>query len=310
MAAGGNWKLGLFYSGVTTIAWGLLPIALKVMMGWMDAYTIVWYRFVAAALIVGAWLAWNGELPSLSRLGAGARMILLLATAGLIGNYVFYMLGLTYVSPGTSQVLIQTAPVFLLLGGVFVFRERFSGRQWLGLIILIAGMGLFFHDRLAEMTRLEGDLSSGAAMILTASVTWAAYALAQKYLLRHLTAQGILLFIYVASSVVLMPSAEPGAILDLGAWPLAVLAFCSLNTVVAYGSFAEAMRHWEASRISAVIALSPLLTILFAQLFDALPTGYRSEETIDAISLGGAILVLSGSAVCALGGSRKTERET
>ena len=40
MAAAGNWKLGLFYSAVTTIAWGLLPIALKVMMGWMDAYRV------------------------------------------------------------------------------------------------------------------------------------------------------------------------------------------------------------------------------------------------------------------------------
>ena len=49
---------------------------------------------------------------------------------------------------------------------------------------------------------------------------------------------------------------------------------------------------------------------LFAQLFDALPTGYRSEESVDAIRLGGALLVLLGSATCALGSARTKESGT
>ena len=53
------------------------------------------------------------------------------------------------------------------------------------------------------------------------------------------------------------------AVGDLTAWPVALLVFCSLNTVIAYGAFGEAMSHWDASRVSAVIALSPLLTLLF-----------------------------------------------
>ncbi|MGI9263714.1 MAG: DMT family transporter [Gammaproteobacteria bacterium] len=299
-----NWKLGLFYSAVTAIAWGLLPIALKAMLVWMDAYTIVWYRFAAATIIAGAWLTWNGSLPRLSRLNRRGWVMLFLAIAGLIGNYVFYMLGLKYVSPGTTQVLIQTAPIFLLLGGVFVFREAFSGRQWLGLILLVAGLMVFFYDQLGEIASLEGNLPTGVALITMASIVWTVYALAQKSLQRQLTAQGILLLIYVASSLVLAPTADPGAIMDLGLWPLAILVFCSINTVIAYGSFAEAMRHWEASRISAVISLSPLLTIIFAEALDALPTGYESEESMDALRLTGALIVLSGSAICALGSAK------
>ena len=304
MSTTGNWRLGLFYSTVTTVAWGFLPIALKAMLTWMDAYTIVWYRFVAAMIIAGAWLIWNGSLPRLMRLDAMGRLILFLAIAGLIGNYVFYILGLRYVSPGTTQVLIQTAPIFLLLGGVFVFGESFTGRQWLGLVILIGGIVLFFHNQLAEIASLSGDLSTGVALITLASIVWTVYALAQKSLQRQLSPQGMLLVIYVVSTVILLPTADPSSIAGLGLWPLAILAFCSLNTVIAYGSFAEAMRHWEASRISAVIALSPLLTILFAQILEVLPTGYESEESMDALRLFGAVVVLAGSATCALGGAK------
>ncbi len=304
MSTTGNWRLGLFYSAVTTIAWGILPIALKAMLTWMDAYTIIWYRFVVAMIIVGVWLAWNGSLPRLMRLDAMGWLILFLAIAGLIGNYVFYILGLEYVSPGTTQVLIQTAPIFLLLGGVFVFGESFTRRQWLGLAILIGGIVLFFHNQLGEIASMSGNLSKGVAIITLASIVWTVYALAQKYLQRQLSAQGMLLVIYVVSTVVLLPTADPSSIASLGWWPLAILAFCSLNTVIAYGCFAEAMHHWEASRISAVIALSPLLTILFAQLLDILPTGYESEESMDALRLLGVVVVLAGSATCALGGAK------
>jgi drug/metabolite transporter (DMT)-like permease len=293
------------YSSVTAVAWGFLPIALKEMLLWMDAYTIVWYRFLVATLIAGAWLTWNGSLPRLLQLDAKSWLILFLAIAGLIGNYVFYTLGLKYVSPGTTQMLIQTAPIFLLLGGVFVFGETFAGRQWLGLLLLVGGLVLFFHRQLGVIASLEGDLPVGVALITLASIVWTVYALAQKFLQRHITAQGILLVIYFVSTIVLMPTANPASISGLGLWPFAILAFCCLNTLVAYGSFAEAMRHWEASRISAVIALSPLLTILFAQVLDALPTGYESEESIDLLRLLGAMVVLAGSISCALGGSKE-----
>lgn len=305
MRTTGNWRLGLLYSSVTAVAWGFLPIALKEMLLWMDAYTIVWYRFLVATLIAGAWLTWNGSLPRLLQLDAKSWLILFLAIAGLIGNYVFYTLGLKYVSPGTTQMLIQTAPIFLLLGGVFVFGETFAGRQWLGLLLLVGGLVLFFHRQLGVIASLEGDLPVGVALITLASIVWTVYALAQKFLQRHITAQGILLVIYFVSTIVLMPTANPASISGLSLWPFAILAFCCLNTLVAYGSFAEAMRHWEASRISAVIALSPLLTILFAQVLDALPTGYESEESIDLLRLLGAMVVLAGSISCALGGSKE-----
>ena len=309
MSAGaGNWRLGLLYAGITTLAWGLLPIALKAMLAHMDPYTLTWYRFLAAALITGLVLTATGRLPRLGRLDVAGRVLMVVAIFGLIGNYVLYLLGLDYASPGTTQVLMQLAPLFLLLGGVLFLGESFAPRQWLGFAALVSGLPLFFHARLGELVVLDGDFARGTGLILLSALVWTAYALAQKLLLRYLTAQGILLVIYAAASITLLPASIPAAIGDLTAWPVALLVFCCLNTVIAYGAFGEAMSHWEASRVSAVIALSPLLTLLFGWLLGHLSAGYENTDQLDALSLAGALVVVCGSALCALGGARRDRR--
>lgn len=301
----GNWRLGLLFASITAVSWGLLPIALKAMLDHMDPYTITWYRFVAAALIAGGALWITGGLPRLGKLDSRSRWILGVAVASLIGNYVLYLLGLSYASPGSTQVLIQLAPMFLLLGGLIVFRESFNMMQWLGLLILIAGLGLFFHDRLSELADLDTDLGKGVALISLAALVWALYAIAQKMLQGRMTSQGVLLVIYVAASVTLLPTSAPASIQTLSAWGFTLLVFCSLNTLIAYGAFAEALKHWEATRTSAVLAVTPLLTMLFGAVIAALPTGYVNQDSVDALSLTGAAMVVAGSAACALGGQRR-----
>lgn len=301
----GNWRLGFLLALVTATSWGLLPIALKAMLNYMDPVTITWFRFLAAALITGGVLSWTGGLPKLHRLGARTLGILLVAVAGLIGNYLLYLMGLSFASPSAAQVLVQLAPLFLLLGGLVIFRESFSPLQWVGFAALLSGLALFFHDRLAVLTDLDSDLSKGVILIVLASLVWAAYAIAQKLLHGYMSSQGILLVIYVAASISLVPASVPQSIGELSPWALTLLAFCSVNTLVAYGCFAEAMRHWQASRVSAVLAITPLLTMAFGWLLAALPTGYTNPDKVDALSLAGAAIVVSGSAICALGGGRR-----
>lgn len=300
----GDWRVGMGFALVTASAWGLLPIALKVMLTYMDPYTITWYRFLAAALIAGSILWSRGRLPRIDRLDRRGQVLLLMAVGGLISNYIFYLLGLSHASPASTQVVIQLAPLFLLLGGLLVFHEPFNRLQSAGLITLLAGLGVFFHDRFDQLTSPDAELARGVVLIVLASLVWAIFGIAQKLLQSQMSAQSILLVIYLAASVALLPASAPAGISTLDGWGLFLLAFCSVNTLVAYGSFAEAMRHWQASRVSAVLAITPLLTVAFGALLTALPTGYTSEDSLDALSVAGAVMVVIGSAVCALGGTR------
>lgn len=305
-----NWRLGLIYAGITASAWGILPIALKALLVSMDPFTITWYRFVAAAALTALFLQARGGMPRLRQLDRRGWALLIVAAGGLTGNYLFYLLGLSHISPGAAQLLIQLAPMFLLIGGLVVFGESFSAFQWGGLLVMVAGLGLFLKDHLIEVIGFAGEFATGVVLLFLAAVTWAAYGLCQKLLQGQLSGQSILLVIYVSASLVLLPPARPETVMSQGPWALTLLAFCSLNTVIAYGSFAEALKFWDASRISAVLALTPLLTMLFASLLDALPFGYVSEESLDWVSLIGALLVVSGSALCALAGRRTVPATT
>lgn len=295
-----NSRLGFTLSLTTAVLWGLLPIALKVVLEGMDAYTIVWWRFAVAMAGLGAFLAWRGQLPRLAGSGRFALALLAVATLALIGNYVLYLVALDHVTPSVTQVVIQLAPLMLLVGGVLVFREPFRRAQWAGFVVLIAGLLLFFNERLPELAHPSKGLGLGVALTLAAAVSWAAYGLAQKKLHEHFSAQQVLWIIYVGAVVLMLPVSAPATILDLDGLQLGMLAFCCVNTLAAYGSFGEALYHWDLSRVSAVLATAPLFTIGAMWAVERSGLDLVPPEGLNALSIVGALLVVAGSMTCAL----------
>ncbi len=298
-----NWKLGLAFSLVTVLMWGLLPLALTVVLEAMDPITISWYRFGVSAVIAMAWYGYRSG-PAL-RAMLGSWPLVLAATGGLTGNYIFYILGLERTTPGAAQLLIQIAPLFLLLGSVWLLGERLSGFQWLGVAVLTAGMLLFFHSRIASTTATSDSYINGVLMLVAASVLWALYGLAQKQLLGSHHAREILLMLCVGGTFFLLPLAAPLEVLDLDGVQIAMLLFSGLNTIIAYGAFGLAMSHWQASRVSAIIPLAPLLTLLFTEALNRSGIAAMPAEPLDWISGGGALLVVTGAALAALPNNRK-----
>jgi drug/metabolite transporter (DMT)-like permease len=58
-------RKGFTLATITALLWGLLPLALKVALTELDAYTITWCRFAGAMLSLGCLLAIRGQLPEL-----------------------------------------------------------------------------------------------------------------------------------------------------------------------------------------------------------------------------------------------------
>jgi drug/metabolite transporter (DMT)-like permease len=302
--ASGRTGLGLALAATTMGLWGVLPLALGAALRTVDPLTLTWFRFLAAALLLGAWLAARRGLPRLHRLGAGGWRLLAVATAGLAVNYLGYVLGLERTTPANAQVLIQAAPLLLALGGIAVFGERFTRAQWLGLAAIVAGLAGFFASQLSALGRELGRYLSGVSWIGVAAVTWAVYGLAQKQLLRSLSSQGVMLCIYAGCALCFWPFAEPAVLAGVSAAEAALLAFCALNTLVAYGAFAAALEHWEASRVSAVLALTPLATLAASAAAARLLPGHAAPEALSPASWAGAAAVVAGSLLTSLGGRR------
>lgn len=309
--ASGRWRLGLALSLTTAVCWATLPIALKIVLDVLDPLTLTWFRFLVATVCTAAWLGLRGQLGGYGALDRRGWMLLSLAGVMLLGNYVFYLLGVQYTSPANAQLLIQLAPLLMALGGIFVFRESFRLPQWVGLGVLLLGLGLFFRDQLAQVaqadaagTRDGSGYLFGSMLVVIAAVVWAVYALAQKQLLMKLGSMQVLLVIYAIASVALLPFAKPATLFALDGTHAALLLYCALNTVGAYGAFAEALAHWEASRVSAVLATTPLLCIAAATLVHALWPQWLAPERIGVLGWAGAGLAVGGSAAVSLLGRR------
>lgn len=297
----GRWKIGFTLALITAAIWGILPIGLKLLLNGMDAWTVTWYRFAVSAFILGVALALTRRLPAVSSLTHRDWLLLGVALLGLVANYILYLLALHHATPTVNQTVIQLSPMFLLLGGLIVFREHFSNWQRLGFVGLVVGLVLFFNRRLPELVDWSDGLGLGVMLLIAAAVVWAVYGLVQKQLLKRMSSQQILFVLYIGAVLLLLPLSSPGDIRNLDRLEGWMLAFCCANTLIGYGAFAEALEHWEISRVGAVLALAPLFTLGGMWLVERVWPGVLEPEGLNALSIFGALLVVAGSALCALG---------
>jgi drug/metabolite transporter (DMT)-like permease len=254
-------------------------------------------------------LAVKGDLRQWRRAKPVTFLLLFVAVAFLCGNYILYVLGLDNLRPETTQIVIQLAPMFLLVGSILVFKEKFLKAQWAGFALFTLGFFLFFHERLPELLFSLTDYKIGVLLVVLAAATWAVYALAQKQLLETLPSGVIMLAVYVAGGLVFLPFARPAPIAELDPVRLAALAFCALNTLVAYGTFSEALNHWDATRVSATLTVVPVITLGSAFLGALCLPAYIQREPLDVLSLLGASLVVAGSMLASLWQTRTKPEE-
>ncbi|MGE0705071.1 MAG: DMT family transporter [Vicinamibacterales bacterium] len=300
--ASGRWRLGLLLAFTTTLLWATLPVALKVALEAIDPWTLTWFRFLVAAMLMGPWLIWRGRLPDFGRLSVVQWRLLAVAAVMLTGNFVLYLLGLHYTTPANAQLLIQLAPLLLTIGGVVIFREQLAGGQWLGLALLVVGLSLFFSDQLS--VHHGWSYAVGSLLLVVGAVAWAIYGLAQKQLLLGLDSAAVMGFIYCGAALILWPTADHRQLLRLDRVHALATAYCALNTIGAYGAFAEALAHWEASRVGVVLALTPFMTIILMELLARQNPGLVAPEHIAALGWTGAALIVGGSMAVSLLGRR------
>jgi drug/metabolite transporter (DMT)-like permease len=270
----------------------------------MDAVTITLYRFFVAGLFVFLLLLKNKSLPRLSALGRNKGIGLLVASLFLVVNYVANVKGLAYLNPETAQIVMQTAPFMLMLGGVVFFKERLSRLEICGAVMLFSGLMLFFNDRLADLFLSLSQFTTGVLIILFAAITWAAYALMQKPLLRVLTAKQLTLLIYIIGFCMLLPFASVTQLMNMQMIHVLALLFCCANTIVAYGAFTEALNIWQAAKVSAVLAMSPIFTFLSMLVAVQWLPHHFTASYLDHWAYIGAAVVITGSALTALGRSK------
>lgn len=292
---------GISLALLATAMWGAMPIAAQKVLSVMDAQTLVWFRFLVAGLGLFFILGMSKKLPKLPNLTDKRRWKLLIF--GVIGlSYYFFAssYALNFIEPTTNQVLWQLSPFTMMFCSFLIFKEKFGRYQKIGLVLLVFGLIAFFNQRLVDLIALN-QYGLGVVIGASAAIIWVIYGVAQKLLLSHYTAQQVLLLIYCGCTLVFMPFMHIHQTQALSGLVLACFIFCCLNTLIAYGAYAEALNYWDASKVSVITILLPIFTMAFQAIGHLILPDEIAPLTMNLLSYFGALIVIIGTILSTLG---------
>ncbi len=286
-------RVGLIMAGITALLWGFLALAMKVATGYVPVFTIVWFRFAFAFVLLFLGIA-SKDVKRIRILGKPP-LLGFIAALALTGNYLGYLSGLHHTTPSNAQILIQVAPLMLAMVGIFVFKERLIGPQWFGVLIAVSGFALFAFDQhqAAVVPRSEWLLGNG--LLFLGAISWVWYAANTKVLTgRGWAPQDLNLLIYSVPAVILIPWVDFSVLAGLS-WKLWILmGFLGANTLVAYGCLGEAFKRLPAYQVSLIVTLNPLITLAVMAILGLWTLDWLPPDRVGPLGYGAAFLVVGG----------------
>jgi drug/metabolite transporter (DMT)-like permease len=200
----------------------------------------------------------------------------------------FLFISSTKLTTAANAIFLQyTAPIYIILLAFWFLREKPSQTDWTSMVIIFAGMLLFFGDKLSS-NGLEGNIMAVLSGLTMAVMTVALRAQKagspiESILIAQLVT-GILGFPIVLKEAWTIPNVV--IIIFLGVFQIAL----------AFIFFTSAIKHVPAIEATLISTLEPILNPLWVVVF-------LGEEP-GRFALVGALIVLAGVVFSAVGSAR------
>lgn len=268
---------------------------MKFALKYLDPYSLVWVRFSFAFIFLLLFFLWKKKDPFLvfkktSRLS-------LLAALALGFNYYGYLKGVQLTGPSNAQVIIQLGPLLLAFLGIFFFKEKINKYQGVGILILVFGFFLFYKDRIQNLVGVDLNLFTGSLWVFAGAISWAVFAISQKFLVRSQAPQDINLFIYFFCMILYTPLVNFRVFLDFNIWVWLLLILLGLNTLFAYGLIGEALKRIAANQVGVIITINPLITITVMGLMEFFGSSFLGPDNLGLFGYFGALIFIFGAVI-------------
>ncbi len=273
---------------LTAVFWAGAFIAGKHVSEHLGPFAIAFLRFALAALLLLA-MVWrkHGRLPRLDRAQVAA--VLVLGATGVFAYNAMFFKGLSLVEAGRASVIIATSPAFIAIGSATLFKERLGWTRSLGVLLSILGAAVVISRGDLRQV-LAGGAGLGEMLILGCVLSWTAYSLIGKSVMRGLSPLVAVSYSIVAGAAALFVAALPAGlgrdlrqatILD---W-LAIVYMAVFATVLGFVWFYEGVRKIGPTRASLCINFVPVFAVLLAFFL------LREPLTL-SLALGAALVLL------------------
>ena len=269
---------------ITVAMWASSFVAIRALAGTFSPGSITIGRLLVGIVVLVA-VALPRSRPVISRSDFICVLLFGILWFGL------YSVGLNagerQVDAGTAVMLVNVGPILIALFAGLFLREGLPAQVIVGCLVAFLGTAV-----VATSSSVGGSVASstqGVALVLSATVAYAAAATFQKRALQRVPAAWVNVIGMLAACVMCLPFA-PGLVAELrtaGPSQWAWLVYLGVfPTAIGFTTWAYALARTSAGRTAAVTYLMPPLTIGLSWLLLAeLPT----------------LLAIGGGAICVAG---------
>lgn len=263
-----DWLLAWYFVSV----WGSGFLATKVGLQHAAPFTFLTLRFAfGIACLLPVILLMRPRFPaSRAELGHVVAAGLLMHAVHLGGSHYTQYLGM---SAGITAVLLSVQPLVTALIAARWMDETLAKRQWLGILVGLAGVTLVVWHKIDVREATLGSLV--AVTVALAGVT--AGTLYQRIFCPLVDLRSATLVQFVATLTVLAPLSFAFEDMQVR-WSLALVAAIAFLVIgasmLAVSALHLLMRRGQAARVTSLVYLTPIFAVVLEWLmFDVVPSG-------------------------------------
>ncbi len=275
---------------ITSMAlWGGTWVAGRVLAQSIHPMPAAFLRFFVASsvLVFMCWRA-EGRMPKIKR-----NQILPLMFLGLTGVFsysYFFFNGLQTIAAGRAALIVACIPVCISVISAIFYKEKFGPVRVIGALISLVGVSVVIADG-NPLALLSGGVGRGDIMILGCVVSWTAYSLGGRAVMKTVSPLTAVSWSSIFGTIMLLPAAlADGLIGDIGSaraidWGC-IVYLGALATALAYFWYYQAISVIGASRSGIFINTVPVFAVILGFLI--------LGEPIHLSLIAGGLMVVTG----------------
>ncbi len=296
------WKTLLAFA-IIYFVWGSTFLAIRVGVREVPPFLLAGMRFLAAGVILYAWMRLKGDASPTFREWRAAT---LLAVLIFVFDYGLLFWAERRVPSGVAAVMMATIPVFMTLSEIVLLgTQRLSFRLAVALLVGIGGVAvLVSHSQRLGAGAID---TAGAVALVIGAISWSvASALTRKLALpasksmssaAQMLAGGILLML-AAAAMGEFKGFHPQAV-SRNAW-VALVYLIVAGSIVAFTAYVWLIHHESPTKVGTYAYVNPVVAVALGYFFGG--------EAIGPRTLLGTLLVLVSVVVITTTPKKKSER--
>jgi drug/metabolite transporter (DMT)-like permease len=248
------------------LVWGISFIVTSQAIKTFPFMLFINLRFILASGILWGLLLARKKSVKIAK--KDLKKMLFLFMVQPVGYFAFETLGLKFTDPSNVSLILSLAPIFTMIWESRINQEKLNLSQKVGVFFTVLATALFiWYDR--RDTGLDFSFI-GEGFAVLASLSASFYVLLSRNLSDRYSPLQQTTFQFTFASLFFLPFSLPQASavahinLNILFSLLFLVVFC---TVIAFLSISYALKHIQSSKVSSLLNLIPMITVIAAGIY-------------------------------------------